>query len=436
LTADSNVASVSITVSAVNDPPTAVAQNVTTPEETPKLITLSGNDPENLPLTYSIGVQPQHGILSGSGASRTYAPDPNFTGQDSFTFYVTDWFNLASAPATVTIAVTPVNDNPIAVADVAATDDNTLIIVPVLANDLDPDGDVLSLADAVSCQQGTATANLDGTITYAPKQGFGGADVCVYGALDGHGGAALGQLTVTVTEINAPPSLANPGDQQTQEGTLVSLQLNASDPDGDALTFSATGLPPGLSLDGNSGLISGAPAANGAGSYQVSITADDGVTEPTTVSFVWIVTPPVSVNQAPVCAAAQPSLSTLWPPDHRLEPIQILGVTDPDGGQPTVIITRILQDEPTNTFGDGSTWIDGFGIGTSTARVRAERTGTPRVPGDGRIYEIFFTATDAQGATCSGSVLVSVPRDQSAGPAIDSGLRYDSTVPGGQPSNK
>lgn len=166
------------------------------------------------------------------------------------------------------------------------------------------------------------------------------------------------------------------------------------------------------------------------------MTVYDGQGGTTTVSFVWVVTPLGEVNQAPLCGAAQPSLGTIWPPDHRLVPIEILGVTDPDGGQPTIVITRILQDEPTNTFGDGTTWIDGFGVGTSTAQVRAERTGSPRVPGNGWVYEMFFTAADASGATCSGSVLVSVPRDLSGNAAVDSGVRYESTVTGGQAITK
>ena len=96
-----------------------------------------------------------------------------------------------------------------------------------------------------------------------------------------------------------------------------------------------------------------------------------------------------------------------------------------------ITITGILQDEPTNTLGDGSTWVDGGGVGTPRAWVRAERSGTPRLPGNGRVYEIFFTASDGRGGTCSGSVKVGVPHDQDHRPAIDDGMRYDSTVPGG-----
>jgi len=94
-------------------------------------------------------------------------------------------------------------------------------------------------------------------------------------------------------------------------------------------------------------------------------------------------------------------------------------------------IRQILQDEPTDTLGDGTTWIDGSGAGTPVAQVRAERTGTPRVPGNGRVYEIQFYAADGQGGSCTGAVMVGVPHDQDHGPAMDGGIHYDSTVAGG-----
>ena len=70
---------------------------------------------------------------------------------------------------------------------------------------------------------------------------------------------------------------------------------------------------------------------------------------------------------------------------------------------------------------------DGQGVGTATAEVRAERAGTPKVPGNGRFYHIFFTATDTYQAACTGKVLVKVPHDQ-AKPPVDGGPIYDSTA--------
>lgn len=139
----------------------------------------------------------------------------------------------------------------------------------------------------------------------------------------------------------------------------------------------------------------------------------------------------VGANQGPNCSTAIPSIGVIWPPNHdETRVISILGVSDPDGDPVTIKILRILQDEPTNTLGDGNTWIDGGGVGTSQAWVRAERSDTPRLPGNGRVYEIFFEASDGKGGTCTGSVKVSVPHNQGQ-PAVDDGRRYDSTVAGG-----
>jgi hypothetical protein len=110
--------------------------------------------------------------------------------------------------------------------------------------------------------------------------------------------------------------------------------------------------------------------------------------------------------------------------------VNILNVTDPDDDPVTITITKITQDEPVNTVGDGNFEPDGGGLGTSTAQVRAERAGTPKVPGNGRVYEISFTASDGRGGDCSGSVKVCIPHDQRRGHScVDDGQKYNS-VPG------
>jgi hypothetical protein len=128
-------------------------------------------------------------------------------------------------------------------------------------------------------------------------------------------------------------------------------------------------------------------------------------------------------NSPPDCTTATPSQSVLWPPNHRMIGITIQNIVDPDGDPLTIRITSIRQDEPTRGQGTGDQSPDGFGIGTSTAQVRAERAGT----GDGRVYHIGFTANDGRGGECTGEVLVSVPHDQRGAPAVDSGAVFDST---------
>lgn len=135
-----------------------------------------------------------------------------------------------------------------------------------------------------------------------------------------------------------------------------------------------------------------------------------------------------SGNKPADCSEAIPSVQTIWPPNHQFVDVQILGVTDDDGDAVTITIDSIRQDEPTDTYGTGEFTPDGDGVGTSTAKVRAERAGTPKVPGDGRVYHIGFTADDGKGGSCTGEVTVSVPHDQRGTSAVDGGPLYDSTT--------
>ena len=106
----------------------------------------------------------------------------------------------------------------------------------------------------------------------------------------------------------------------------------------------------------------------------------------------------------------------------------MLGVTDPDGDPLAITIDGVRQDEPVRGIGDGNTGPDGAGVGTGSAQVRAERSGK----GNGRVYEISFTADDGEGGSCSGTVKVGVRHDQGkgkkGGPAVNDGAIFDSTV--------
>jgi hypothetical protein len=130
-------------------------------------------------------------------------------------------------------------------------------------------------------------------------------------------------------------------------------------------------------------------------------------------------------NHSPDCSGAVPSVSTLWPPKHELVPMTVEGVTDPDGDSVTIEVASIHQDEPTTGTGPDDLTPDGFGVGTSTAQLRAERTDS----GDGRVYHVAFTADDGEGGSCLGEVTVGVPHDQGKGKVpVDGGALFDSTI--------
>jgi hypothetical protein len=131
------------------------------------------------------------------------------------------------------------------------------------------------------------------------------------------------------------------------------------------------------------------------------------------------------VNHPPDCSGATASEAVLWPPNHKYHAISIDGVTDADGDPVTITVTGITQDEPVNGRGDGNTCPDAQ-IVDGQASIRAERTGTPGVPGNGRVYAINFTADDGNGGECHGTVYACVPHDQGQPTCIDDGQRYNS----------
>jgi hypothetical protein len=133
-------------------------------------------------------------------------------------------------------------------------------------------------------------------------------------------------------------------------------------------------------------------------------------------------------NQPPECKAAYADTGCLWPPNNKMVPVKIMGVTDPDGDPVTITITSVTSDEATATAkgaGGPKAAPDASGVGTSQAMIRAERSGV----GDGRVYVINFMTADDKGGMCNGSVVVKVPHDQSSKscPAVDSGQKYDAT---------
>lgn len=91
------------------------------------------------------------------------------------------------------------NNNPVADNDNVTIAENASIVIPVLANDSDPDGDKISITGITNPTSGTATLNADGTITYKPATGFTGNDTFIYSISDGNGGTASATVSITVT---------------------------------------------------------------------------------------------------------------------------------------------------------------------------------------------------------------------------------------------
>ncbi len=227
-----------------NLPPTADSQSVSTTEDTPVSITLTGTDPNSDTITFTLVSQPEHGVLSGSPPNLTYSPDANFNGGDSFSYVANDG-QATSDPATATITITPVNDPPVAVDDSAVAVMDLSVAIPVLNNDSDVDGDGLTVVAVGGAQHGTAAT--DGTIvTYTPTAAFTGTDSFTYTIDDGASGTLhltdTALVTVTVLASNSPPVAVDDAVATLVDTSVeISVLDNDSDPEGGTLTISQVG---------------------------------------------------------------------------------------------------------------------------------------------------------------------------------------------------
>ncbi len=144
-------------------------------------------------------------VQNGDGTF-TYTPPQGFTGQDSFTYTTNDGqTGVSSAPATAHITVT--NALPVPGPDTATTNQDVAVVVNILANDIDPDGDPFTAVLLGSPSHGTLTPNSDGTFTYTPQPGYAGADGFTYYATDGQSGAEFSgtSVSITVNPVVVPP---------------------------------------------------------------------------------------------------------------------------------------------------------------------------------------------------------------------------------------
>lgn len=201
-----SAASHRLTPAPADEPPVAEDVIVGTSEDAPVEVALNGEDPEGAPLTFKTITEPSHGNLSGTGATRTYHPAPDFHGTDHFTYVANDGREDSNV-ATVTITVAPVNDAPIATDDSLSIVTGTALTLAapgVLANDRDADGDTLRAELVGRASQGTVDLLPDGSLHYVPAAGFQGTDQFTYLVADGTLKSHLATVVITVAPSNAP----------------------------------------------------------------------------------------------------------------------------------------------------------------------------------------------------------------------------------------
>ena len=329
-------------------------------------------DPDGDPLTVASVGQPVSGTVINNGDFVTYAPAAGFQGEESFSYTVSDGSETASA--TVTVLVN--NQAPVTQADTAETPSGESVLIDVLANDSDPNGDELALISVSGASNGTPSIVGD-EIRYTPNDGFSGTDTFTYTVRDAGDAEATGEVTVTV---NSQPPLAAPDSAQVSIGQSIDIDVlaNDTDPDGDPITLISVSAPMRGTAEIVGERIRYTPDASGAGSdtFTYEIESDGGRATGT-----------VSVNiEAPAPTAVDDSAGT-----EENQPVSI----------------AVLAND-----------LDGFGQPLTISEAGVPSNGTTRIEGNAIVYtpEPGFVGTDTfeytireqNGGTASATVTVTV----------------------------
>jgi len=323
-------ATLTITVTAVNDLPIANNDSGTTNEDAVLTrnaatgLLANDNDPDGNTLSITgfniigitgtqtpgtaVSIVDNSGVAVGTitintDGSYVFTPAPNYNGTVPLISYIISDGNGGTATAILTIDIQPVNDIPVASSPAIVTAEDTPQNGVITATD--GDGDVLSFNLTIAPVNGSVLLNPDGTYTYTPNPDYSGPDSFTVMVNDGNGGAASVTVLITVTPVNDVPVASSPSILTTEDTAKTGI-VTASDADGDALTFALTTQPAnGQVVIDATGSYTYTPNNNFNGADSFTITVSDGKGGTAVVNIPVTVAP---VNDIPV--ASSPAVTT------------------------------------------------------------------------------------------------------------------------------
>jgi VCBS repeat-containing protein len=357
-----------------------------------------------------LSINPVNGFISGTLTNSDSASSPY-----TVTIYATDNLGATSSQSftwTITNPAPVATDDP----DVVATQGTGVMGGSVAGNDSDPDNDALSFAVNGPAPAGFSMDS-DGSYTldtsdpaYTYLSASDTLDIVVpYTVTDAQGATDTATLTITMTGVNDAPVITQIGPQSSHDGQSINFDaaLYFTDPEHDRMTFSADNLPGGLSIDQNTGIISGVLNHDDSQNnlYYVGITVDDGNGGVNTQYFSWTV-----ANPAPVATDATVNVNE----ESILTGSLASYVSDDDA--PATLTFTLNNPAPAgfNLDADGSYTFDAFD--PAYAGLTA---------GQPASVTISYTVTDPQGATDSATLTIAITGVNSA-PVVANGIANQS----------
>jgi gliding motility-associated-like protein/uncharacterized repeat protein (TIGR01451 family) len=316
LDGDCSVATVTITVSSVNDLPLAINDTSGAHEDTELRGSVTGNDTpsgdgENIWTLSGINGGAAHGIITMTAdGGYTYIPNANYFGSETFTYKLCD-ANGDCSTATVIITVDPANDPPVINSSPlpqSMTEDGGTITLDIPGNTTNYDGDILTTSIVQPPAHGTVTVDSAGKLVYTPNANYNGVETFTYRVCDNGTPSlcATGTITITVTPVNDAPVAVNDVATIAEDGVLngTSLLSNDSDPDGNTLTINTTpkiGPSFGTLIINTNGTYAYTPAANYNGTDSFTYEVCDNGTPSLCITATVTITI-TSVNDLPVAS--------------------------------------------------------------------------------------------------------------------------------------
>ncbi len=386
---DSSPATVSLAVTQVFYPPTAIAQTLTNFENATLPVTLTGSDPQGYALSFSVLTPPGHGSLSGTAPNLTYQPATNYYGNDSFTFLVNDGFSN-SLPATVSITNKPVDSAPLVVAgpnQLIILPTNTVYLLGSVAYDSFPDTVDTVVWSEVNGPTTVTFSNPSNTMSSATFSQSG-----VYQLRLVASDSFLSSTDDLLVTVDAPPAV-NAGQAMTNTfpGT-VTLTGSASDdglPTNGTLTVVWSKISgPGTVVFGNTATTNSTATFGTNGVYVLRLTADDGIATNHSDITVMENLPPLVYGGTNILI-------------NGLN-VTLNGIVTDDGLPGSFLSTQWSQSSGPGTLTFGN-------VSLTNTSVTASQSGT---------YVLVLTASDGA-ATNSGELVVTfnLPPVVNAGPA-------------------
>ena len=403
-----------------NQPPVALddAYDVQTSGSTELDVMVNDSDPNVGDKIVIVDVvQPQQGTVSiivENGETRlVFTPNPGASGTDSFTYTISDGRG-GEAQATVTLRYPEGNHPPVAVGEHVVTPEDTGVLIVVLNNDSDPDGDPLTVTGfPAEPRHGTVTADANGGVLYTPDADYNGPDVFTYQVCDDEGGCATAVVSIEVTPVNDPPTAYDDFYSVPANGGVeLDVVLNDSDPELDLLTVTRIVTQP---ASGNVTVVDGIVT------YAASNTTG-------TATFVYEV--------CDVHNACDTAVVTVYVGDGNRNPTPADDEGFTDAGEPVTIDVLANDSDPdvgdTLTIGD----VEDPAHGTATIED-GEVVYTPDLDFSGTDI-FFYTACDPSGACTPAFVVVEVtPSGVNTPPTAvddtvqtreDTPVKFDSTL--------